>query len=185
MDKEKNTLEVKIIAFIYARNEKGIELLYENYSQTLYGYIFRMVKSEVIAEEVLQEAFVKIWMNFSSYDQTKGRLFTWILKLTRNLALDKLRSREISENKKNISGDKINSVVDHYHSEHINTDKIGLRDLVTKLDSDKRKLIEMIYFFGFTQSEVAEELNIPLGTVKTRVRASLRQLRENFFLPGS
>ncbi len=111
MDKEKNTLEVKIIAFIYARNEKGIELLYENYSQTLYGYIFRMVKSEVIAEEVLQEAFVKIWMNFSLYDQTKGRLFTWILKLTRNLALDKLRSREISENKKNISGDKINSVI--------------------------------------------------------------------------
>ncbi|KAA5544893.1 sigma-70 family RNA polymerase sigma factor [Adhaeribacter rhizoryzae] len=150
-------------------------ILYDKYSAALYGIILRIVKSEVVAEDVMQETFVKIWSSIGQYNKEKGRLFTWIINIARHAAIDKIRSKEFRVGSKERSIDV--SPVNQLHSGYeVRPDDIGIKDLVGKLNPDQRKIIDMMYFDGYTQSEVAEELAIPLGTVKTRTRAAMKFL---------
>ncbi len=145
------------------------------YSAALYGVILRIVKDEDIAADVLQECFVKIWSSFAAYDAAKGKLFTWLINIARNLAIDKIRSRQYRVGSKMEGLDK--SQIRYAAQEHgFRPEHIGLRELTEKLNPDQKKVIDMMYFDGFTQSEVAEELEIPLGTVKTRARAAIKLL---------
>jgi RNA polymerase sigma-70 factor (ECF subfamily) len=143
----------------------------------LYGVITRIIADENIAEEVLHDAFLRVWERIDSYDPKKGRLFTWMLNLTRNLAIDKTRSREITRQQKTIRLEKLVHTGDKGGVVLQQDEIIGLRDVLTKLSEDQRFIIEHLYLKGFTQSEVAEEFNIPLGTVKTRTRLAMSALR--------
>jgi RNA polymerase sigma-70 factor (ECF subfamily) len=125
----------------------------------------------------LQEVFVKIWHNFTQYDKTKGKLFTWIINIARNRAIDYTRSKNFKNQQKNLDVDKIVSYIDSKKSTSFNTDKIGLRAMLTGLKPEQRQILDLVYFKGYTQAEVADELNIPLGTVKTRIRMALILLR--------
>lgn len=160
-----------------SKDKSSFEYLYDNYSGALYGAIYRIIRKEEIAEEVLQDVFLKIWDKIESYDAAKGRLFTWMLNLAKNQAIDKTRSKEIS--KENKTGALENFVSDVKSGEFVEQriEAIGVKDILTSLPEDQRFIVEHLYLKGYSQSELADEFNIPLGTVKTRLRIAMKQLR--------
>ena len=168
-------LEEDLILRLQQQDEAALTILYDKYSAALYGVILRIVKKEEVAEDVMQECFVKIWYSFHQYNKEKGKLFTWILNIARNTAIDKIRSKEFRVSSRETSIDE--SPVKHFSSSfQVIPDYIGIKEIVAKLNPDQKKIIDMMYFDGYTQSEVAEELAIPLGTVKTRARAAIKFL---------
>lgn len=169
-------MEEQLVSLIRAQKKEAIELLYDNYSSALYGIVVRIVRSSELAQDVLQDTFVKAWKNGPSYDPTKGRLFTWLLNIARNTAIDATRSASFKMGDKTGGLDSLVSL----GSPSINPDHVGLRKLVGKLDPKYRTLVELIYFQGYTQQEVEKELNIPIGTIKTRLRAAIGELRKVF-----
>ncbi|MEO9801707.1 MAG: sigma-70 family RNA polymerase sigma factor [Reichenbachiella sp.] len=170
-------LETELVSLLINKDEKGFEYLYTNYSAALYGVISRMVVDQDIADELLQDAFLKIYHKIDSFDADKGKLFTWMLNLTRNLAIDKLRSKEMSQRRKSDNvGDSVYKL--DRKSTPSQEDGIGVRELLDQLDASQKQVMELVYFGGFTQAEAAEELKLPLGTVKTRVRSALINLRK-------
>ena len=169
--------ENDLVALLKSKDQRGYSVLYNNYSSALYGVLHNIVKSEEEAADLLQDSFLKIWKNIENYDSSKGALFTWMLNLTRNLAIDKVRSATYKENLQNIDlADNIRQVDTEYQTE-ADIDGIGLQKVVDKLRPEYKHLIDLIYYKGYTQSEVSEEFNIPLGTVKTRIKAAISQLR--------
>ena len=175
--KSRTALETEIIELLSAKNQRGITLLYEHYSPALYNIILCIVQSEAIAEETLQDAYLKIWDNFSKYDPDKGRLFTWMVRICRNLAIDKVRSSQFKK------GNRTETMPDSvYNSESLSeaskTTDPGLRKVVGHMDSKSRALIELLYFKDYTQREASDALGIPLGTVKSRSRKALQILRQ-------
>lgn len=173
--------ESELVALLKNKEKKGFDYLYANYSTALFGIINRIIPDEDDAKDVLQDVFVKIWNNIESYSPQKGRFFTWMLNLARNMAIDKLRSANYKYHNKNLSiGDQIVNVFDKNQAYSENVDKIGLRKVVSTLKAEYRELIELAYFSGFTQVEIAEKLEIPLGTVKTRLRSAIKELRIKF-----
>lgn len=93
--------EEELIQLLKTGDESAFSYLYDHYSGALFGVIFKIIGDQPLAEDILQEAFVKIWNNFSSYDSSKGRLFTWMLNITRNLTIDTLRSKSYKKQSKN------------------------------------------------------------------------------------
>lgn len=162
------------------RNTEGLEILYDNYSAALFGVISRIIQHEEMAEDVLQETFLKIWNNFPQYDAAKGRLFTWMVNIARNMAIDKVRSKEFSQKQKNQDISDSVSFVEFGNQATYNPETIGLKEMVRKLEPEYRQIIDLLFFGGYTQSEAAEKLNLPLGTVKTRSRAAILKLRQEF-----
>ena len=169
-----------MIVSLKSGDQASLGILYDNYSAALFGVIIRIVESQENAEDVLQEVFVKIWRNISSYDRSKGKLYTWLINIARNSAIDSLRVKDykLKSQIRNID-DSVNRINKQY-SFSIHPDHIGLKALVDKMKPEYKLLIDKLYFEGYTQEEAAEELNIPLGTVKTRIRSAISQLREIF-----
>lgn len=170
--------EDQLVALIRSKDEAAFEYLYENYSGAMNGIVVRMVDDRQLAEDILQEAFLKIWNNFEQYDHTKGRLFTWMVNLTRNLTIDVLRSKGFKKQMK-ISADE--NSVSNYHDKGSTAEKfdsIGIKKQLTLLKPEQRQLIDLAYFYGYTQDEIAKALQIPLGTVKTRLRSAIIELRK-------
>jgi RNA polymerase sigma factor (sigma-70 family) len=175
-----NISEAELVARLQRNDRMAYEHLYDNYSAALYGVIHRIVLDEETASDVLQEAFVKIWNGIKSYDPTKGKLFTWMLNICRNMAIDKTRSKDFNNSQKNQSTEIVVNQMGRLKTENIKPDQIGLMELVDKLDPNEKLLIDLMYFKGYTQAEIAEEYNIPLGTVKTRLRSATMNLRKVF-----
>jgi len=179
--KKFNITEEELVELLKDGDEKGLEVLYQNYSKALYNVIFHIIKSEELAEEALQDGFLKIWKNAMSYDKSKGTIFTWMLNICRNIAIDKTRSKDFKNEAKN--QDINNSVnLDKDLPTGIVPDHIGVSKIVEKLKPELREIIEMVFFKGFTQIQAAEALKIPLGTVKTRSRNAIIELRKYFTL---
>lgn len=168
-----------LIIRLQAQDKSVIEELYDQYSDTLYGIVLRIVQQEALAQDVLQESFVKIWKNGHKYDGSKGTLFTWMLNICRNTAIDKTRSANYRRQSKIHTIDQTVYNSEKWSCEQ-KPDHIGLKQEVVKLEEKYREIIELIYFQGYTQQEVTDHLNIPLGTVKSRVRIGLRELRKLF-----
>jgi len=167
--------EPELVALLQQRNEKAFGYLYDNYSGALYGIVHSIVADKEIANDVLQNVFVNIWRKIESYDATKGRLFTWMLNIARNAAIDELRSKGYRDSQKNQSLSENVDVAGAMTGPVIND--VGLRKVLNKLKEELRVLVDMSYFQGFTHEEISKILNIPLGTVKTRIRSALIQLR--------
>ena len=178
MIKTQPHIDEQFIQDLKSRSESAFSKLYDNYSAALYGILFRMIGKEEIAQDALQESFVKIWRNIDSYDKSKGSLFTWMLNISRNHAIDVLRSKNMRQKIQPI--DKIVGVVNKQMSTSTNEDHFLVKELIDNLKPEHKLLIEMAFYGGYTQEELAEELNMPLGTVKTRARAALTQLRKYF-----
>ncbi len=160
-----------------SKDRSALEYLYNNYAGALLGVVARILRKEELAEEVLQDVFLKVWDRIDSYDAGKGRLFTWMLNIARNQAIDKTRSKEFSKGKK--TGD-IDNYVNRIENEGFVEQKveaIGLQNLLNTLPEDQRFIIDQHYLKGYTQAEIAEEFDLPLGTVKTRMRLAMKVLR--------
>lgn len=174
--------ETELIALLKSNNQPAFEYLYQRYSTALYSIALKIVKNEELAADILQDSFLKIWKNMSAYNSDKGRLFTWMLNVTRNTAIDKLRS-EI-EPERVLSWDMF---IERDHTAAIISDtnfgQIDLRFFVDQLTPERKEVIQLVYFQGYTHEEVSNNLMLPLGTVKSRIRRALEELRIVFSVP--
>ena len=166
-----------LIQKLQVQDSKALELLYTHYSESLLGVIYNIVRDSELSEEILQDVFIKVWNNIASYNSKKGRLFTWMMNIARNAAIDKVRSKTFNNSKKNLHADFFVDILEDYDDLDQSTNAIGLRKIVGGLAEKCYKIIDFIYFKGFTQKETAEALEIPIGTVKTRNRTCLGELR--------
>lgn len=168
-------LEKHIVELLQERNEKAISLLYEHYGDTLYGVAHKVVRNSDLAQDVVQESFVKIWKKSDSYDASKAKLFTWLFRITRNTAIDKLRSVNTKADKEiqiDVS-DVYNLGVDAIKPEFIDvSENLG------KIEDKYQVVLDALFFQGMTQQEASDELNIPLGTIKSRLKIGLREMRK-------
>jgi RNA polymerase sigma factor (sigma-70 family) len=172
--------EDELVLALRNREKIAIEALYDMYSASLYGVISRIIVDTATAEDVLQETFVKIWNSFTSYSTEKGRLFTWMVNVARNQAIDKLRSKDFKNQNKNQELENNVTFIDEQNSTVYNTELLGIKELVQTLKPDQKSILELVYFKGYTHVEAADELGIPLGTIKTRIRMAIQQLRKHF-----
>ncbi|MEO5967112.1 MAG: sigma-70 family RNA polymerase sigma factor [Ferruginibacter sp.] len=170
--------EEELIVLLGNKDKDAFSYLYDNYSGALNGVLFKITEDRELSEDLLQDAFIKIWKNFSSYDSTKGRLFTWMINITRNLAIDMMRSKGYKNQTKihnsefdvNNTGRAVNEVP--------NFDTIGIRNRLVALKRDQQEIIDLAYFNGYTQDQISKILGIPLGTVKTKMRSAILELKK-------
>ncbi len=171
----RSQIEKDIIQLLKVRDKKALTLLYNNYSDSLFGVALKITKDEALAKDALQESFIKIWKNSHKYDPKKAKLFTWLYRITRNTAIDKLRSfnnrnsREVQIEKSNVYSITTNS---------LNQDVMDLKQHVDKLDQKYKTVLNALFFEGMTQQEASDELDIPLGTIKSRLKIALRELKK-------
>lgn len=157
----------------------AFEKLYAMYSENICGVINTIVKNDDRAQEICQDVFLKIWNNADNYTASKGRFFTWILNIARNAAIDEIRSKSYKNEKKNLSAEYFVGILEQADETNERIDSKRIKKLILNLKEKCVQLIELLYFRGYTQKEAAEELDIPLGTIKTRNRSCISQLREN------
>lgn len=170
--------ESYLVAQLKGQEKGALSYLYDHYSAALYGMVLRIVKQECLAEEVLQDVFLKIWNTIGQYNADKGRLYTWMFRIARNQSLDKLRTKEMQQELKTSAiADNLASI-DLRHNGQQQVDTIGLDKFLNQLQTENQLVIRLIYLQGYTHAQVAEEYGIPLGTVKTRHRMALIHLRK-------
>ena len=180
MQQQSKYTEEQLVHLLQSRSTEAFSYLYDQYSNALYGIILQIAGNDENAADVLQETFIKIWQNFDKYDPQRGKLYTWMLNIARNAAIDFRRSKNQSMQAKIRD---IENSVDEISKENYTlnpTDNIGVKELMQKLKPDHRLLIDLAFFKGFTHDEISKHLGIPLGTVKTKIRTSINQLREIF-----
>lgn len=167
----------QLIPLLVNKDERAFTAMYDMYSKSLFAVIANLIKDSDEAEDVLQETFVKIWKNIDSYNDSKGRFYTWILNIARNTAIDKLRSKGYNNSKKNLDVDNFVYMVGDNSRMNSRIDTIGIKDFIKKLKPKCIQLLELLFFQGYTQQEASEELEIPIGTVKTQNRTCINDLR--------
>jgi RNA polymerase sigma factor (sigma-70 family) len=169
--------EDELVFLLKQKNEKAFEYLYDNYSNALYNVVLPVVPDEEFAKDVLQKVFVKIWNNIESYQTDKGRLFTWMMNIARNAAIDFTRSKDGKYGQKNFSlTDYVNT--NDNRTQSVNIETIGISQFLLALPADMKNVLDLVYLKGHTHEEAAELLQMPLGTVKTKVRNGLIELRK-------
>ncbi len=167
----------ELLPLVLRKDDRAFTLLYDMYSKSLFSVISNLISDREEAEDVLQESFVKIWKNIETYNDSKGRLYTWMLNITRNSAIDKLRSKGFNNKQKNLSSDNFVHLLDDSNKLTNRIDTIGIQEFVKKLKPKCIQIIDLLFFKGYTQQEASDELAIPLGTVKTQNRNCISDLR--------
>jgi len=172
--------EDKLVAGLKNNDDIAMSALYQMYSESLYKVISTIVVIEEVAQDLLQETFIKIWKSFSMYDSTKGRLYTWMARLARNLSIDYLRS----SNHRNSSAcedlSEVTQQIDKTFQILYNPDLIGVKDMTRILNVDQKSALDLVYFKGYTHVQAAEELNITLGILRSRLQSSINILRKTY-----
>ncbi|MEP0007441.1 MAG: sigma-70 family RNA polymerase sigma factor [Balneola sp.] len=181
-----NSRDKDLLRRIAQKDPVALSLLYDQYNRLLFGLLISILKKKTEAEDILQEVFSNIWEKADQFDPDRGTGYTWIVSLTRNKGIDRLRSKVYKEQKKQ-STSLDNDDVYHplYSSENnpledtILSDRADMvRKALQQISEKQRKVIEISYFSGLSQSEISEEYDIPLGTVKTRMRDGMMKLRD-------
>lgn len=179
---DRTTVKKDFVEKLKAGDEQAFEELYDNFSGMLYGIIYRIVKNPADGENLLQDCFVKIWLNIHQYDENKGKLATWLINIARNVAIDFTRSSYFNKRAMIQSDEKIVHLEDANYNVQVFQDTRGLQQVVQQLPPTCREVIEWMYFEGFSQVEIAENFGIPLGTVKSRTRQAMKTLRSVYNL---
>jgi len=167
--------EQELVARLQQRNAQAFSYLYDNYSGALFGVVQAIISDKEVAADVLQNVFVNIWRRIESYDASKGRLFTWMMNIARNAAIDELRSKSHRDGKRTIPLPESEAFAGLESGPGL--EDAGLKKMIGKLKTEWKVLIDLFYFQGYTHEEISALLGIPLGTVKTRIRSALIQLR--------
>jgi RNA polymerase sigma-70 factor (ECF subfamily) len=181
-----NVTERELLALIAKGDRKAFEQIYDRYSSCLFSFARNILRDDIVAEEVLQEVFLQIWQHAGSYNPDVGKPLTWVLIITRNRAVDRIRAlqkgRQLidavvqeQESSNEWITDSTYSLIKRETIQHV-------RRAVLALSADTSKAIELAFFCGLTQTEIARELDVPLGTVKARIRRGMLQLRETLDL---
>jgi RNA polymerase sigma-70 factor, ECF subfamily len=169
-----------LVLLIKSKNERGFNILYDKYCGALYGILIKFVRRTDVADELLQDVFVKIWKHIDTFDPARGTLFTWMLNIARNQGIDYLRSSRHQQQLLNVDNELFSLVADYADTNAFNSSVLEFKDLQNKamqLDRKYVEVIDMIFFYGCTHEQTARILKLPLGTVKTRVRKGLGMLK--------
>lgn len=164
---------------IERHDQTALTLLYERYGRPVYSLAYRILQNTVMAEEATQDTFLKVWRQSARWDGDKGQLVSWLLTIARYTAIDRLRQEQRQTQPQVVSIDAVappESDADHPDDPALHDANI-VRGLLSQLPPEQAQVIEMGFFQGLTHTELAERLNLPLGTIKTRVRLGLRKLR--------
>ena len=164
----------------------ALEQLYDRYSTLVFSVSLRILHDVQLAEDVTQEVFLRLWRQPASFDPARGRFISWLMSVTRNRALDELRrvSRRNRSEDQDVEGGPLGSLPtadrmdDPAVGAELGEQREAVRLAMTRLPPEQRQVIELAYFSGLTQTEIAELTGEPLGTVKTRIRLGMRKLRE-------
>ena len=161
----------------------ALEALYDRHSSTLYAVLLRILGNPEDAQEVLQEVFVKAWTNARMFDAARGSEVAWLISIARSRGIDRLRSRKIRTDRENDAGREVS-----LHATHVDAtgaesairsqERIAVRGALAELPEAQRIALELAYFEGMSQTEIAERLREPLGTIKTRMQLGMKKLRE-------
>ena len=170
-------LEINIMNLLIEKDEKGMAMLYDYYGDALYGIAYKITRDEELAKDVLQEGLMKIWKKAHTYNAQKARLFTWMYRIIRNTAIDKVRNANIKEEQE-IQLDISN--VYNIGIDAIKPEYMDIQKHIASLDEKYQIILEALFFKGMTQQEASEILDVPLGTVKSRLKIGLRELRKIF-----
>ncbi len=169
-----------LLQMIKSHSERGFTILYDNYSTALYNALIKIVRRSEVAEDLLQDTFVKIWKNIDQFDSDRGTLFTWMLNIARNLAIDYFRSSACKKQLKSVNIETFFLDENYPANTHSQTNDLDYKDFKNKalqIEQKYAQVIDMICFQGYTQSQTSELLKLPLGTVKTRARKGLSILK--------
>jgi len=172
--------EEDLVAALYSGNEQSFEKFYHRFAPVLYGSLLSWVSDSQTAENLLQDTFMKAWTNRETYDPMKGRVFTWLYNISRNVCIDYYRSRQYKKSRQAILSDDISSLINGNRPTYLRTDIIGIRKFLEKLRKEEKEVVELMYFKGFTQKEIARVMKMPLGTVKTKMSMAIKNLRSIF-----
>jgi RNA polymerase sigma-70 factor (ECF subfamily) len=160
-------------------DEAALATLYDRYASILLGLVLRILHSRGEAEDVLQEVFLQVWRRAADFDESRGRAFTWLVTLARSRAIDRLRSLDARGRAATASAAEPSEQVGDASLDALRAEQSEIvRDALAQLSEDQRTTLLLAYQEGLTQTEIAERLKQPLGTVKTRTRAGLTKLRE-------
>ena len=166
--------DTEVIQRIINQDKDALYLLYDKYSGALFGVILRICQNQALAEDVLQESFLKIWKNIASYDPDKGKFYTWAYRIAKNTALNALRKADVL-----IQNDDSSVLRDSSEVEN-EIDVQQLNGALQKLEPHHQEAISLVYFRGYTHREANEEMGVPLGTFKSYIRQALQMLRESY-----
>ena len=170
-----NPIEQKIVKLLKIGDKKAMALLYENYSDTLYGVILKVISDQNLAQDALQETFIKVWKKGKTYDASKAKLFTWLYRIAYNTAIDKVRSQSNKTSKEvQIEDSNVYKIT----TKGLNEDVLDIKTHLKNIDEKYQTVINALFFEGLTQQEASEELDIPLGTIKSRLKIGLRELKK-------
>jgi len=168
-------IEMEIVGLLQKGDKKAITLLYENYADALFGVILKVLNDEELAQDALQETFIKVWRNAKSYNAKKAKLFTWLYRIAYNTTIDKVRSQTNKISKEvQIEASNVYMLT----SESLNQDVMDIKTHLKSLDEKYQIVINALFFEGMTQQEASDELDIPLGTIKSRLKIGLRELKK-------
>ncbi len=170
-----SSTEKEIVSLLEKGDKKALNLLYENYADALFGVVKKIIPDDDTAQDVLQESFVKIWRYSKKYDASKAKLFTWLYRITYNTAIDKVRSlKNKMDNEIQIDTSNVYKIT----SNELNHDVLDIKKHLNTLDEKYKIVLHALFFEGMTQQEASEELDIPLGTIKSRLKIGLRELKK-------
>ena len=183
MDEDSTELEIDLLRRTGRGDRDSFEQLYDRYSGVLFSTAYRILNQQEAAEDLLQDVFVQIWEKAPMYDPARGKPLTWVITLTRNRAIDRLRS---TQRRQKLSEEIVREAeISDHRSDKSSADEVSLseksqavRSAVMQLSPDQRRAIELAFFSGLTQSEIAEKLKEPLGTVKARIRRGMMKLKD-------
>jgi RNA polymerase sigma-70 factor (ECF subfamily) len=176
-------IEMDLLARVAKRERAALEQLYDRYSNIIYATAMKFLKEDADAQDVVQDVFIQIWDKAKLYDPAKGKPLTWALTLTRNRSIDRIRAiqrrtRLRDDFEKETVVDESAGVREALSGVDASEKSQILRDAVGRLSPEQRNVIELAFFSGFTQSEIADRLGEPLGTIKARARRGLMKLKE-------
>ena len=171
--------DLELLQAIANRDEYALGSLYDRYRLILFGLLMRILSNREEAEDVLQEVFLQVWRRAKDFDELRGRPFTWLVTLTRSRGIDRLRLLGARQRLAvAASADEAEEVSDAVKDTFLSEQRRIVTRALAELSEDQRRTLMLAYFDGLTQSEIAGQLDIPLGTVKTRMRLGMIKLRE-------
>jgi RNA polymerase sigma-70 factor (ECF subfamily) len=171
--------DTDLLLRLQRREPDALGELYDRYGRLVYSLILRVVRDSGTAEDLVQETFIRVWNRAQSFDAKKGSIAPWLLAVARNRAIDYLRSAQARHDPVELNQMDHPSLYSEMEADLLNRDSARrIQTAMRKLPEPQRKVIELAYFEGLSQSEMADRMGQPLGTIKTWVRAALRVLRE-------
>ena len=173
---EDTSIDERLIYLLCDKDKNGISLIFEHYGPFLLNVIKKVIYDDDMAEDVLMNVLLKVWQKFDQFDAEKGSLFSWLVRITKNSSIDKTRTKDFRLTEESRQGPELLNIAEEVSIDD-SIDKMYIKQLLDQLPQMHRKLIDMSYFEGFTHKEIAQRLDLPLGTVKTRIRLAIKHLR--------